>query len=77
MLLSSVFFSACGWDQLQPIVYYKKLALMLADKREMNSLLRSAIMRLRGHRSTARCPTSASISLAYYCEGRLNVDALE
>ena len=63
---------------------------MLADKREMNysrclywmtcrlcfSLLRSAIMCLRGHRSTVHRPTSTSIDLAYP-EGRLNANALE
>ena len=76
--------------RLTATTVYKKLASMLADKWEMNcirclhwmrcrlcfSLLRSAIMCLRGHRSTVHFPTPASIDLAY-SEGRLNADALD
>ena len=88
--LSPLVFSACGGMGPTATKVYKKLASMLADKREMNysqclywmrcrlcfSLLRLAIMCLRGHHSTVHCPASASINLAY-SEGRLNADVIE
>ena len=87
---SPLVFSACGGMGPTATIVYKKLAFMFADKWEMNynrclywmkcrlcfSLLRSAIMCLRGHCSTVHCPTSTSIDLAY-SEGRLNANALE
>ena len=86
---SPLVFSACGGMGPTATIVCKKLAFMLADKWEMNysrclywmkcrlcfSLLRPAIMYLRGHCSTVHC-TSTSIDLAY-SEGRLNANALE
>ena len=74
-----------GWTTT---TVYKKLASMLADKREMNcnrclhwmrcrlcfSLLRSANACLRGHRSILCIAQHLPV---FYSEGRLNADALD
>ena len=86
---SPLVFSASGGMGPSATTVYKKLTSTLADKWDMNyskclfwlrcrlciSLLRSAIMCLRGHRSSVHHPIPACVDMAY-SEGRLNADAL-
>ena len=88
---SPLVFSASGGMGPTATTVYKKLAStgVLADKWDMNyskclfwlrcrlcfSLSRSAVMFLRGHRSSVHCPIPAYVDLAY-SKGRLNADTL-
>ena len=87
---SPLAFSASGRMGPSATTVYSKLASMLADKwdrpyshcmfwlrcRLCFSLLRSAIMCIRGHRPVAHRPIPSNIDLAY-SEGRLTSVALD
>ena len=81
-------FAATGGMGPTATTVFRKLASMLAEKRSINyskrlfwlrklcfSLLRSAVMCLRGHRSSVGRPPTTDIDLAY-SEGRLESGGL-
>ena len=86
---SPLVFAATGGMGPTTITVFRKLASMLAEKRSINyskclfwlrcrvwfSLLRSAVMCLRGHRSSVGRPSTTNIDLAY-SEGRLESGGL-
>ena len=86
---SPLVFAATGGMGPTATTVFRKLASMLAEKRSINynkclfwlrcrvcfSLLRSAVMCLRGHRSSVGRPSTTNIDLAY-SEGRLESGGL-
>ena len=86
---SPLVFAATGGMGPTATTFFRKLASMLAEKRSINynkslfwlrcrvcfSLLRSAVMCLRGHRSSVGRPSTTNIDLAY-SEGRLESGGL-
>ena len=87
---SPLVFSASGGMDPSATTVYKKLASMLAEKWNTNyshcvfwlrcrvcfSLLRSAIMCVRGNRSTIRRPVVANVDLAF-SEGKMRDEDLQ
>ena len=86
---SPLVFAATGDMGPTATTVFRKLASMLAEKRSINyskclfwlrcrlcfSLLRSAVMCLRGHRSSVGRPSTTNVDLAY-SEGRLESGGL-
>ena len=89
LLVFAQVFAATGGMGPTATTVFGKLASMLAEKRSINynkclfwlrcrvcfSLLRFAVMCLRGHRSSVGCPSTTNIDLAY-SEGRLESGGL-